>query len=77
VTDNAGVVLQYGVHQYVADVVGKTVAQVKQAYAQIMNLPANAIAHVGGKPVPDSHVIERGQELEFIKEAGVKGAAAA
>lgn len=70
---NAGVVLLYGIHQYVADVVGKTIAQVKQAYAQTMNLPANAVAHVNGAAVSDDHLIERGQEIEFIKQAGVKG----
>lgn len=68
-----GTKVSYGVHEGMVEAVGKTVADVRAAVAQIMNLPQNAGAIIGGQRVDDSHVIKEGQEVEFVKEAGVKG----
>lgn len=73
-TDSGGgITVSYGVHSAMADAVGKTVAEVRTAVKEIMNLPDTAGAVIKGQRVPDSHVLQRGQTLEFIKEAGVKG----
>lgn len=72
-SSNPGVEVTYGVHKMIADAIGKTVGDVKAGLAQVMNIPANAGAVIGGTKVDDSHVIQKGQKVEFVKEAGVKG----
>lgn len=72
-SSNPGVRIQYGIHEALVDAVGKTVNDVRSTMSQVMNIPNNARAHVGGRPVANDHVISQGQEVEFIKEAGVKG----
>jgi len=71
--ENPGVQVTYGTHVMMADAIGKTVGQVKAAMAQVMNIPTNAGAVIGSKRVTDDTIIEKGQQVEFIKEAGVKG----
>ena len=70
-TSNPGVPVSYGIHSAIADAIGRTVAEVRQALAQQMNIPANAAAVVNGQRVTDAHVIAKGQKVEFVKEAGV------
>lgn len=69
-----GVKLSYGVHEMMAAAVGHTVAQVRDMYSQIMNLPGDVSAVINGKKVSADHIIKQGEEVEFVKEAGVKGA---
>lgn len=72
-SSNPGVEVRYGVHKMIADAIGKTVADVRSGLSQVMNLPANAGAVIGGTKVTDDHVIKKGEKVEFVKEAGVKG----
>lgn len=72
-SSNPGVNVSYGIHKMTADAIGKTVADVRAGLAQVMNIPANAGAVIGGNRVTDDHVIQKGQAVEFVKEAGVKG----
>ncbi len=71
--DNPGVKTTYGVHEMIADAVGKTIADLRAGLQQAMNIPANAGAVIAGKRVGDGHILLAGQEVEFVKEAGVKG----
>lgn len=68
-----GVPYSFGVHEGIADAVGKTVADLRAAVGQPMNLPADAQAVINGQRVGNDHVIQKGEQVEFIKEAGVKG----
>lgn len=72
-SSNPGVEVSYGVHKMLADAIGKTVADVKGGLAQVMNIPANATAVINGQKVTDDHTIKKGEKVEFVKEAGVKG----
>lgn len=65
--------IAYGVHELVIEGVGKTIAQIKQAYHQVMNLPDQAVAVIDGARVSDDYTVVEGQEVEFLKEAGEKG----
>lgn len=66
----------YGVHTNIkiagAD---KTVAQVRELLAPILNIDSEAVAYVNGKEVEDeeSRVLEGGELLEFLKQLGKKG----
>ena len=52
---------------------GKTVGSVRKSLRDVFNIPGDAVALVGGKEVGDDFILEGGQNLEFLKEAGVKG----
>lgn len=70
---STGIRLTYGVHEQMVAAVGMTIAQVREIYHQVMNIPAEARAVVNGKKVNDDHTLKAGEEVEFIKEAGIKG----
>jgi hypothetical protein len=70
---NPGVSVSYGIHKMTADAIGKTVADVRAGLSQVMNIPANAGAVINGQRVTDDHTIKKGEAVEFVKEAGVKG----
>ena len=55
---------------------GKTVAQVMESAGAVLNIPASPVIVLNGEPVSDRNVpLESGDELEFVKPAGEKGAA--
>ena len=55
---------------------GKTVAQVMETAGAVLNIPANPVILLNGEAVTDRNVpLESGDELEFVKPAGEKGAA--
>lgn len=60
--------------QYFDTLEGKTVGQVKKSLREVFNIPGDAEALVNGKQVGDDFVLDAGMNLEFTKEAGVKGA---
>lgn len=60
-------------HQYFDNLVGKTVGSVRKSLRNSFNIPGDAVAMVDGKQVGDDHVLASSQNLEFTKEAGVKG----
>jgi hypothetical protein len=59
--------------QYFDNLEGKTVGMVRKSLRDIFNIPGDAEALIAGKTVGDDFVLEGGQNLEFVKEAGVKG----
>ena len=59
--------------QYFDTLEGKTVGQVKKSLREVFNIPGDAEALINGKQVGDEFVLEPSMNLEFVKEAGVKG----
>jgi hypothetical protein len=65
----------YGIHALEVDVAGRTVAEIRQALAQPLNISPRAVAVVGGEVVAEGHLLQAGQQLEFVRLAGEKGCA--
>ena len=59
--------------QYFDNLEGKTVGSVRKSLREVFNIPGDATALIGGKEVQDDFVLDGGMNLEFFKEAGVKG----
>lgn len=59
--------------QYFDNLEGKTVGTVRKSLREVFNIPGDAEALIAGKSVGDDFILEGGQNLEFVKEAGVKG----
>lgn len=59
--------------QYFDNLEGKTVGMVRKSLREVFNIPGDAEALIAGKNVQDDFVLEGGMNLEFVKEAGVKG----
>ena len=66
----------YGVNELDLDLAGKTVRGIWQALSQVLNIPRDAAGSVNGARVEDDYVVPPGDEVEFQKQAGVKGLAA-
>ena len=62
--------------QYFDNLEGKTVGSVRKSLRDVFNIPGDASALIGGKEVGDDFILEGGQNLEFTKEAGIKGGVA-
>lgn len=52
---------------------GKTVGSVRKALRDAFNIPGDASAMIDGKEVSDEFILQSGHNLEFSKQAGVKG----
>lgn len=52
---------------------GKTVSEVRQALADVLNIPADAQAIISGDNVEVTYQLRPGDVLEFIKKSGEKG----
>jgi hypothetical protein len=63
----------YGVHSLEASLAGRTVADVRQALRQALNISPQAMAIVDGREVEESAILLAGQQLEFVRLAGEKG----
>ena len=63
----------YGVNELDLDLAGKTVRGIWQALSQVLNIPRDAAVSVNGERVADDYVVRPGDEIEFQKQAGVKG----
>ena len=63
----------YGVHSLEANLAGRTVADVRQALRQALNISPQAVAVVDGREVEEGTVLLAGQQLEFVRLAGEKG----
>ena len=59
--------------QYFDSLEGKTVGSVRKSLREVFNIPGDASALISGKEVGDDFILEGGMNLEFVKEAGVKG----
>jgi hypothetical protein len=57
-------------------VAGKTVGEVREQVAGILNVPEDAQVRVNGAPAEEDTVIADGATVEFVKVAGEKGAEA-
>lgn len=63
----------YGVNELDLDLAGKTVRGIWQALSQVLNIPRDAAVSVNGERAEDDYVVRPGDEIEFQKQAGVKG----
>jgi hypothetical protein len=66
----------YGVNELDLDLAGKTVRGIWKALEQVLNIPRDAAVSVNGSRVEDDYVLRPGDEIEFQKQAGVKGLSA-
>lgn len=71
----AGTRLMYGANSFEEEgLVGKTVGEIREQYAEALNLGDNEPkAVVFGDEVNDDYVLKEGENLEFIKPGGEKG----
>ena len=63
----------HGANEQYFDVVGRSVGSVRKSLRDAMSIPSDAEAIVCGKKLSDDFILDSGQNLEFHKEAGVKG----
>ncbi len=63
----------YGVHALEANLAGRTVADVRHALRQALNISPQAVAIVDGREVEEGAILLAGQQLEFVRLAGEKG----
>lgn len=52
---------------------GSKISTVRASLVDAFNIPGDALAFVNGEQVNDAHVLQSGDQLEFVKQAGVKG----
>ncbi len=65
--------ISYGVHSLEAAIAGKSVAEVRQALKEPLNIDPRALALVNGLDAVASYVLKEGDQLEFVRLAGEKG----
>ncbi|MCK9376351.1 MAG: MoaD/ThiS family protein [Syntrophobacterales bacterium] len=65
--------ISYGVHNLEAAIAGKSVAEVRQALKEPLNIDPRALALVNGQDVAAAYVLKQGDQLEFVRLAGEKG----
>ncbi len=65
--------ISYGVHSLEAAIAGKSVAEVRQALKEPLNIDPRALALVNGRDAAASYVLKEGDQLEFVRLAGEKG----
>jgi len=53
---------------------GKTVSQVREELGAVLNIPENASVLLNGDEAQGNVALRSGDELEFVKAAGEKGA---
>ncbi len=63
----------YGVNDLELDLAGKSIRSVYKVLEQVLNIPRDASVSVNGNRVDDDYVVRPGDEIEFLKTAGVKG----
>ena len=66
--------ISYGVHSLEAGIAGQSVGEVRQALKEPLNIDPRALALVNGRDVAASYVLKEGDQLEFVRLAGEKGA---
>jgi len=54
-------------------VTGKTVAEIREQAAEILNVPDNSQVRVNGSPAEEDTVVADGATVKFVKVAGEKG----
>ena len=63
----------YGVNELDLDLAGKSIRGIWKVLEQVLNIPRDAAVSVNGSRVEDEYVVRPGDEIEFQKQAGVKG----
>ncbi|MFQ5882923.1 MAG: hypothetical protein ACE5I9_10705 [Candidatus Methylomirabilales bacterium] len=63
----------YGVHSLEVGIAGRSVGEVRAALKQALNIGPQALAVVDGREVLESHILQAGELLEFVRLAGEKG----
>lgn len=71
--EKADVKVLHGANDGYFKVAGAKVSQVRASLVSAFNIPGEALAFVDGEQVDNNYVLQEGQTLEFIKQAGVKG----
>ena len=66
--------ISYGVHSLEAGIAGQSVGEVRQALKEPLNIDPRALALVNGRDAAASYVLKEGDQLEFVRLAGEKGA---
>jgi hypothetical protein len=62
-----------GVNTLSANLVGKSVVDVRTMLSQALNIDPQARPLVNGADADASYILQDGDELEFVKAAGEKG----
>lgn len=66
--------IRHGVNSTSSDsVAGKTIADVREQLADVLNIPDSAQVRVNGSPAEEEDTIADGATVEFVKVAGEKG----
>jgi hypothetical protein len=65
--------IRYGIHRLEARVGGKTVGEIRKLLQQPLNLDPRVIALVNHRQATDQTLLRAGDQLEFVRLAGVKG----
>src|ERR1035437_1337141 len=63
----------YGVNDLELDLAGRRIGAVYTVLEQVLNIPREASVTVNGGRVDEEYVVRPGDEIEFLKSAGVKG----
>jgi hypothetical protein len=67
--------VRHGVNELKLDTLaGKTITEVRDQLADILNIPENAQARLNGSPISNDSTLSDGASVEFVKTAGEKGA---
>jgi len=71
------ITIRHGVNSITSETAaGKTLGELRDQVAEILNVPENAQARVNGSQAGNEVQLADGDTLEFVKTAGEKGAAA-
>jgi len=54
-------------------ITGQTIGQVRDTFQEELNISPEAETIAGGEKVTDDHVVQPGQQYEFVKPAGTNG----
>jgi sulfur carrier protein ThiS len=73
--EDTAVKVVYGVNELSLDLGGKSIRGIWKMLEQVLNLPRETTVSVNGQTVADDHIVRAGDEIEFLKPAGVKGLA--
>ena len=70
----SSVKLKFGIYkQDVPNMEGKTVAELRNEFADNWNIPQDAVAYSGRQRLEDNEVLQGGQQVQFHRAAGQKG----
>jgi hypothetical protein len=74
--EDTAVKVVYGVNELSLDLGGKSIRGIWKMLEQVLNLPRETTVSVNGQKVVDDYIVRAGDEIEFLKPAGIKGLAA-